>query len=47
MNTTIKREKASRAASSSLSLPQEDALIGIMYDDFHHNRMQHLDYAPL
>ena len=47
MNTTIKREKASRVASSSLSLPQEDALIGIMYDDFHHNRMQHLDYNKI
>ena len=45
MNTTTRRKQESRVlAESGLSLLQEDALIGLMYEDFNRNRMRSLDY---
>jgi len=43
MDTSHKRQQAARVAQD-LTLLQEDALIGIMYEEFGKNKMKHLDY---
>ena len=43
MNTTHRRAKESRCASELAPL-QEDALIGLMFDNFAANKYKHLDY---
>lgn len=43
MNTHTHQARNERVAMN-LNLMQEDALIGLMYDEFHSNNMKHLDY---
>ena len=44
MDTTHKRQQAARV-TLELSLLQEDALVGIMYEEFGKNKMRHLGAA--
>ena len=43
MNTAIRQNRNDRVAQN-LSLMQEDALIGLMFEEFGKNDMKHLDY---
>ena len=44
MDTTHRRKHASRVLPGTISVLQEDALIGLMYEDFGRNRFKSLDY---